>query len=108
MKRTGTVIRLFARAPASRELAITEGGRKVVSAAAWLVWEHRAQLRRAGSVDFTLPRGAELPNWMAAALQCLDLRPRTWAVVRMVAPGGGKRWRLRWKRWSGHSRRRRP
>jgi hypothetical protein len=70
-----------------------------VGAAAWLLWKHRAQLRRSGAVDFAYKPSDALPAWFLVAIRCLDLRPH-WEVTEVIRPGA-RAVRVRWKRWKG-------
>lgn len=106
LRRTGTIVPIVGRADLSSLFVLGEGKRKVVAAAAWLVWQHRRQLVAAGRVDFHMPAGhAEAPAWFDASIEVLRLhRPESWRVVEMSAVGGKRRWRLFWRRWHGGRR----
>ena len=65
-----------------------------VSCAAWLVWAHRRQLRRAGVVDLVIPGSADTPMWFALAVEYL--RGRAHWAIDVLAQGDVRTFRLRW------------
>lgn len=88
-----------------RGVTVGDLKKRIVQGAADLMWKHKRQLRRAGVVDFDLPRGASCPAWMTMILEELRLRRGHWAVAELAGKAGGKRFRVRWLGWSKHSRR---
>ncbi len=67
------------------------------SAAAWLVWQHRRQLHRAGAVDMKIPKGKREPPWYSAAIGVLRDR-KGWRVEHRVT-AFERVYRLVWERW---------
>lgn len=77
--------------------------RDIKKGVAEFVRGYRKDFRRAGMLDFDLPRHALLPPWMAVVLETLKGRPRTWSVKTLKGPNGGKRFRVIWTRWSTYA-----
>lgn len=67
------------------------------SCAGWLVFEHRAQLRRAGAIDLRIARRAlsRLPMWFALAVKFLE-RSMGFEVARREEKHAVV-WRVKWK-----------
>src|ERR1700722_7858625 len=72
--------------------------RQIASAAANLLRPYKAHWHRTGVLDFDLPRGAQLPPWMAVVLEELRRR-KNWKVVTMAGPKGGTKYRVTWLWW---------
>ena len=68
-------------------------------AAAYLAWKFRRQLRKAGSIDFVVPRNRlkelEEKRWIPVAM--VHLRSRVNWTVLEGADAFYVRWRLMWK-----------
>ena len=75
----------------------------VIRGTAEFINRYRRQLRRAGCIDFELPRGKEMPPWIAVVFDTLALRPRTWRVTTMRSTKGGKKVRVHWRRWGEYT-----
>lgn len=62
--------------------------------AAWLAWQHRAQLRRNGAVQFEIPAEAATPPWFRVAME--QFRRRQWWSVTRATRAGVRRYVVRW------------
>jgi hypothetical protein len=72
--------------------------------AAWLVWQFRGVIHRAGAFLVHLPRRAEPPPWFRVALAHLQGR-RGWLVVEERGNFAHRYWRVTWTAWSRWSKR---
>ena len=68
------------------------------TAAGWLLFKHRASLRKTGSVDFQAPVGAQLPPYFRVAMAHLKTRKKSW-ILTEVTSGGKHAYRVTWKHW---------
>jgi hypothetical protein len=79
--------------------------KRIVRGAAEFLWPHKRQLHRVGFIALDLPRGAQMPPWLALVLDLLRQRPRAWQVRDLRGHNGGKRYLVRWLGWLKNTRR---
>jgi hypothetical protein len=70
-----------------------------VRGTAEFIRRYKAPLHRTGAEDFILPKGHNLPPWLAVAFETLKLRPASWRVVVLRGKRGATVYRVRWLRW---------
>lgn len=71
-------------------------------AAAWLVWKHRAKLRRDGRVLFRIRADLDTPPWFRVAVEALRRRQR-WSVV-VTTQAAERSYDVRWLEWGQRRR----
>lgn len=71
-------------------------------AAAWLVWQHRARLKREGMLSFLIKRGEEVPGWFDRAFSTLARSPK-WFAKSWVGDDGARHYLVERKARDGRS-----